>query len=624
MTTSRSNNIDDMEELQGGAAQQTTSKEKRLWLAEVFNVVYRGRDNIKPQKQIGKIKVSDGVNDHYLYKVEEVDEGKPSLQQIDELVLSGPTKSSISAQDSLKIDVDLFGGAFKDALYIDDCPTDDFLKKGSPLEMKIVSEDGTGEIYVLYAVFDNAIEAQLETTSRSNNIDDMEELQGGAAQQTTSKEKRLWLAEVFNVVYRGRDNIKPQKQIGTIKVSDDVNDHYFYKVEDVDEGKPSLQQIDELVLSGPTKSSISAEDSLKIDVDLFGGAFKDALYIDDCPTDDFLKKGSPLEMKIVSEDGTGEIYVLYAVFDNAIEAQLETTSRSNNIDDMEELQGGAAQQTTSKVEEVDEGKPSLQQIDELVLSGPTKSSISAQDSLKIDVDLFGGAFKDALYIDDCPTDDFLKKGSPLEMKIVSEDGTGEIYVLYAVFDNAIEAQLETTSRSNNIDDMEELQGGAAQQTTSKEKRLWLAEVFNVVYRGRDNIKPQKQIGKIKVSDGVNDHYLYKVEEVDEGKPSLQQIDELVLSGPTKSSISAQDSLKIDVDLFGGAFKDTLYIDDCPTDDFLKKGSPLEMKIVSEDGTGEIYALYAVFDNAIEALLEFLFPEYNQSNKYTRVDTRSSM
>ncbi|KAK1356663.1 hypothetical protein POM88_049919 [Heracleum sosnowskyi] len=494
-----------MEELQGGAAQQTTSKEKRLWLAEVFNVVYRGRDNIKPQKQIGKIKVSDGVNDHYLYKVEEVDEGKPSLQQIDELVLSGPTKSSISAQDSLKIDVDLFGGAFKDALYIDDCPTDDFLKKGSPLEMKIVSEDGTGEIYVLYAVFDNAIEAQLETTSRSNNIDDMEELQGGAAQQTTSKEKRLWLAEVFNVVYRGRDNIKPQKQIGTIKVSDDVNDHYFYKVEEVDEGKPSLQQIDELVLSGPTKSSISAEDSLKIDVDLFGGAFKDALYIDDCPTDDFLKKGSPLEMKIVSEDGTGEIYVLYAVFDNAIEAQLETTSRSNNIDDMEELQGGAAQ-----------------------------------------------------------------------------------------------------------------------QTTSKEKRLWLAEVFNVVYRGRDNIKPQKQIGKIKVSDGVNDHYLYKVEEVDEGKPSLQQIDELVLSGPTKSSISAQDSLKIDVDLFGGAFKDALYIDDCPTDDFLKKGSPLEMKIVSEDGTGEIYVLYAVFDNAIEAQLEFLFPECNQSNKYTRVDTRSSM
>ncbi|KAK1356656.1 hypothetical protein POM88_049912 [Heracleum sosnowskyi] len=138
MTTSRSNNIDDMEELQGGAAQQTTSKEKRLWLAEVFNVVYRGRDNIKPQKQIGKIKVSDGVNDHYLYKVEEVDEGKPSLQQIDELVLSGPTKSSISAQDSLKIDVDLFGGAFKDALYIDDCPTDDFLKKAVPLEFELL------------------------------------------------------------------------------------------------------------------------------------------------------------------------------------------------------------------------------------------------------------------------------------------------------------------------------------------------------------------------------------------------------------------------------------------------------------------------------------------------------
>lgn len=184
--------------------------------------------------------------------------------------------------------------------------------------------------------------------SHSNNIDDVEEQQGRAAEQTTSKEKGLWLAEVFNVVYRGRDKIEPHKQIGTIKVSDDVNGHYLYKVEDVDQRKPSLQQIDELLLSGPTKSSISAEESLTIDVDLFGGAFKDSLYIDDCPSDDSLKTGSPLEMKIVSEDGTGEIYVLYAVFDNAIEAQLEVKFLAD--DDFPIQVYGCVAASTSKIE----------------------------------------------------------------------------------------------------------------------------------------------------------------------------------------------------------------------------------------------------------------------------------
>ena len=118
------------------------------------------------------------------------------------------------------------------------------------------------------------------------------------------KDKGLWLADVFNVLYRGCDMIMPEKQIGTIKVSDDQNDHYLYKVVDADMTKSSLQQIDEqLMLNGPEISSISAEDSLKIDVDLFCGAFKDTLYIDDCPSDDSIETDSPLEIKIVSEYG---------------------------------------------------------------------------------------------------------------------------------------------------------------------------------------------------------------------------------------------------------------------------------------------------------------------------------
>lgn len=148
------------------------------------------------------------------------------------------------------------------------------------------------------------------------------------------------------MVYRGRDKIEPHKQIGSIKVGEDENDHYLYKVEEVDERKPSLEQIDELVLTGPMKSSISAEDSLTIDVDLFGGSFKDSLYIDDCP--DSLKMGSPLEMKIVSEDGTGEICVLYAVYDNAVEAQLEVKLLAD--DDFSTQVYGCVAASSSKIE----------------------------------------------------------------------------------------------------------------------------------------------------------------------------------------------------------------------------------------------------------------------------------
>ncbi|XP_074347638.1 uncharacterized protein LOC141686504 [Apium graveolens] len=139
----------------------------------------------------------------------------------------------------------------------------------------------------------------------------------------TSSTHGLWLAEVFKVVYHGHEELTPHRQIGTIKVNDELNEHYLYKVGRTDKRKPSIRHMDEVMLTGPRISSISTENSLTIDVDLFRGAYKDTFYIKDILNDDSVKICYPLQRRIISKDGRGEIVILYAIYDNAIEAQLE-------------------------------------------------------------------------------------------------------------------------------------------------------------------------------------------------------------------------------------------------------------------------------------------------------------
>lgn len=134
---------------------------KGLWKAEVFRVVYQDADEVKPDRQIGTIRVSDGVNDHYVYNVNKSDRRKPTIRYLDDVVLTGPQIASISAENSFAIDVNLFNGAYKDFFRIEDCPTDDLLKICSPLQRKITSKDGSGEIAILFAIFKNATEAHV-------------------------------------------------------------------------------------------------------------------------------------------------------------------------------------------------------------------------------------------------------------------------------------------------------------------------------------------------------------------------------------------------------------------------------------------------------------------------------
>lgn len=132
------------------------------------------------------------------------------------------------------------------------------------------------------------------------------------------------------------------------------------------------------------------------------------------------------------------------------------------------------------------------------------------------------------------------------------------------------------------------------------------EVFNVVYKGRKELNPNQQIGTIKVNDGVHDHYLYNVSTVDEQMPSVEQNDEIVLSGPHLQPLSAKGCLTFHVKLFCDGFEDTFTLYNCPDNTSIEKCAPIETKITSKDGRGEISLLYAVFNNATEAHIEVEF------------------
>ncbi|XP_074326437.1 uncharacterized protein LOC141664394 [Apium graveolens] len=138
-----------------------------------------------------------------------------------------------------------------------------------------------------------------------------------------------YLAEVFNVIYLGRGEIKPEKQIGTIKVDDGTTSHYLYKVNDVDMSRPSIQPGDELILTGPNVRLISSDGPLEIDFDLFDSDYKDSICYECYPCNPRLKN-KPIEKRIISKDGTGEILVLYSLFYNSVEAHLKIKLLTND------------------------------------------------------------------------------------------------------------------------------------------------------------------------------------------------------------------------------------------------------------------------------------------------------
>lgn len=152
---------------------------KGLYLAQVFNVIYQGEKEVKPEKQIGTITVNDGKRCQYLYSVDSVDMTRPSIQPGDEIILTGPSVG-IKSNGPLSIDFDLFCGDYKDSIYFEYCPSNDSMQN-APREKRILSEDGTGEIVVLYALFDDAMEANVEIKLLTHDNCDVSDIHGVVA-----------------------------------------------------------------------------------------------------------------------------------------------------------------------------------------------------------------------------------------------------------------------------------------------------------------------------------------------------------------------------------------------------------------------------------------------------------
>lgn len=128
--------------------------------------------------------------------------------------------------------------------------------------------------------------------------------------------------EVFNIVYYGQDKLKPKDQVGTIKVVNEYEQEYcLYKfVEEHDENLPSIGNNEQLVITGPTDASIPSDVAFSLNVNLSDGVYKASIScnaLDDSCDSDYR------EISIESEDGSGELSILYAQFASAVEARVK-------------------------------------------------------------------------------------------------------------------------------------------------------------------------------------------------------------------------------------------------------------------------------------------------------------
>ncbi|KAK1401391.1 hypothetical protein POM88_000996 [Heracleum sosnowskyi] len=112
--------------------------------------------------------VTDAYSSQYLYNIESVDMNRPSIQPGDELILTSPNEDSFSVDGRLVIVIDLFCGEYKGSISYQYFPANIDLHN-FPLEKRIISKDGTGEIIVLYALLSNAMEAHLEIELLTND-----------------------------------------------------------------------------------------------------------------------------------------------------------------------------------------------------------------------------------------------------------------------------------------------------------------------------------------------------------------------------------------------------------------------------------------------------------------------
>ncbi|KAK1376855.1 hypothetical protein POM88_033048 [Heracleum sosnowskyi] len=135
------------------------------------------------------------------------------------------------------------------------------------------------------------------------------------------------VVEVFNIIYLGQDEVKPEKQLGTIIFHTCPGIYYLYKVEEVDPNKPSIRYGDIIPLNVASPCFGFQDDYVRMEFDLFCGAFKGVVYLDNEP----IASGVSLtRVELNSTDYTGLIRVNLGAFPVATTAKLELKLVNNS------------------------------------------------------------------------------------------------------------------------------------------------------------------------------------------------------------------------------------------------------------------------------------------------------
>lgn len=131
------------------------------------------------------------------------------------------------------------------------------------------------------------------------------------------------MAEVLSVIYMGNEELSPDMQLGTIVLFTEVEGtdyHIIYNVQSDDMSRPSIKPGDELILTGPS-SLLPLCPYNSVDVDIFSGAYKGILTVEVPPSRG--QSFCTIEKRLLSQDGTGELCVLFRLSYNARPAFLE-------------------------------------------------------------------------------------------------------------------------------------------------------------------------------------------------------------------------------------------------------------------------------------------------------------
>lgn len=136
--------------------------------------------------------------------------------------------------------------------------------------------------------------------------------------------------EVFQIIYLGDDEIEPGDQCGIIRLISDHGLQYLYNQRSVDSFQPSIKCGDQIMVTvdSPTIRSYDID----IEFDLFRGAYKGTIKVDWRS----IGPGKPFlcEQKIISQDGTGDIAVLYGLFPFARVAYVQVMVLDDSVEDV--------------------------------------------------------------------------------------------------------------------------------------------------------------------------------------------------------------------------------------------------------------------------------------------------